>query len=67
MTKIKNPKNAKTSIQAFRADKELTRLLNNLPHKTEFIIDALFDSFSKQELVTCKRCKGTGKIRKKKK
>jgi len=65
--KIKNPKTAKTSIQAFRANKELTQLLNKLPDKTEFIVDSLFDAFSKQELVTCKRCKGTGKVRKKKK
>ena len=67
MATVKNPKGAKTSIVAFRADRELSRLLNRLPNKTDFIIDALFDAFSQQELVTCKRCKGAGKVRKKKK
>jgi len=65
MAKIDNPQGAKSSLQGFRADKELTELLQKLPNKTDFIIDALYEKFSKEELVTCRRCKGTGKVRRK--
>ena len=66
-SKVKNPKKTTSSIQAFRADPDVTRRLNRLPNKTEFIIDALEKAFSEREYVICSQCKGVGKIYKRKK
>lgn len=52
----------KESLQAFRADKELTQLLSKLPNKTIFIIRALRNEFSHSSTITCSHCEGVGKI-----
>ncbi len=65
ITKPLNPDNA--MLVAFRADAELSMLLRNEPNKSETIQLALREYFAHNVSVTCARCKGTGKMRKKNK
>ena len=50
-------------LHAFRSDRELTALLEDLDNKTNFITTALKEAFAKKVIVTCPTCKGDGVIR----
>jgi len=68
VSKITPPSNPnETKLIAFRADAELTRLLKTTPNKSEVIVEALRDYFSRDSYVTCTRCKGTGKMKRSRK
>lgn len=62
-SKITMPNNGSDkTLQAFRADREITRLLNQVPNKSEFIVEALREKLSHTCVVTCPTCKGAGKV-----
>jgi len=64
-SKVTKPKGgARETLQAFRADKELSKLLGSVPNKSETIVTALREHFAKTHYVTCPTCQGRGKIRK---
>jgi hypothetical protein len=63
-SKITAPRSfgSKNRLYAFRADNELTALLDQVPNKSEFITAALLQAFADSQLVTCWTCKGAGKL-----
>lgn len=62
--KITQPEDGakKTYYRGFRADKELAKLLDELPNKSEFMERILRNAFVRRKTVTCTRCNGAGKI-----
>ena len=53
----------KEKLIAFRCDKELIQLMNQVSNKSETITEALREHFSKHHYVTCSNCKGQGKVK----
>ena len=66
-SRITMPKDGQTkpTLHAFRADRSLTKLLNGVPDKSEFITKALMDAFGRDHYVTCAACQGSGKVHRK--
>jgi len=60
--KNKKTKSGCNKLHAFRADPELTSLLDSIPNKSEFIVQSLREQCSKKQLILCPRCKGRGRI-----
>ncbi len=52
----------KVTLHAFRADKQLTKLLAGVPDKSAFITDALREKFGSNHFVACPMCGGEGKV-----
>ncbi len=64
-SKITQPsKTPNGNLQAFRVDRELALLLKKVPNKSETMVKALREYFSKNHLVTCSHCAGKGKVMK---
>lgn len=64
-SKITQPNDgaSKEKLIAFRADRELAHLLNQVSNKSETITEALREHFQKHHYVTCANCKGRGKVK----
>jgi len=65
-SKITQPNDGinKEKLIAFRADREIARLLNRFTNKSEIITEALHKHFRINTYVICTRCKGRGKMKK---
>lgn len=53
----------KDSLQAFRCDQDLKKILDKLENKSEFIVRALWKALQSGEWVTCPNCRGKGVVR----
>lgn len=52
----------KDYLHAFRCDAELSDLLAGVSNKSEFIVKAVLEQFSREYAVTCPTCEGAGEV-----
>lgn len=61
-----NDGGTKGKLIGFRCDKELLKLMANVPNRSETMTEALREYFKKNHIVTCSACNGRGVVTEKK-